>query len=160
MFLYHKALFIFVGRCGLSCRDSAYEAIYDIIKAGTFCFYDEDKPESGFSYIYDDIKRVYFWDEAKSSWKILADDSGCVLAKNALKVRCANLGRNESCHILYEVCGVELKEAARGSFKRSLNGDSFQIGELIFSINRNTFRVDFEHPRLTLKHKVKKFFKM
>lgn len=133
---------------------------YDIIKAGTFCFYDEDKPESGFSYIYDDIKRVYFWDEAKSSWKILADDSGCVLAKNALKVRCANLGRNESCHILYEVCGVELKEAARGSFKRSLNGDSFQIGELIFSINRNTFRVDFEHPRLTLKHKVKKFFKM
>lgn len=51
-----------------------------------------------------------------------------------MKVRCANLGRNESCHILYEVCGVELKEAARGSFKRSLNGDSFQIGELIFRL--------------------------
>lgn len=124
---------------------------YDIISPSGFFVYDEDTQSK--RYFSDNKKRIYFWDEAKSSWKMVAED-GFVWANNAL-IRDYKNADNQTYSILFEVSGTSLKERARGKFKACKDG-SFSIGEMIFFEDYKQKRVDFVNWRYSFKGKLKK----
>ena len=124
---------------------------YDIILPSGLWVYDEDKQSK--RYFCDDKKRIYFWDEAKSSWKMVAED-GFVWANNAL-IRDYKNADNQTYSILFEVSGTSLKERARGKFKACKDG-SFSIGEMIFFEDYKQKRVDFVNWRYSFMGKLKK----
>lgn len=123
---------------------------YDILSPRGFFVYEEDKRLKRY---FCDERRVYFWDEARSSWKMIAED-GFVVAGNALIIHYKD-ANDQTYSILFEVVGTSLKEHARGKFKVYRDG-SFSIGEMMFFEDYKQNRVDFLNWRYSFMGKLKK----
>lgn len=125
---------------------------YDIYTSEGLYVYSEGNKKAK-KYFRDRKRRVYFWDEAKTSWYLAAEKSG-ICTENAFVVNYEDAETKQLCGVLFEVSGVSLKEKARGRFKVCRDG-SFEIDGVIYSIDYGRDCVDFENARYSCKRKIK-----